>query len=271
MAFQPAFRPAFQPAFRPPFGASGAAVITQAEALAMLYPGAEIGAYYEVHPDHLSQDSAGTTPVTADSQPVGRMLDLSGNGNHITQADAARRPLYRTDGTFYWLQFDGIDDRLGTTFSPRNDGTIGLSVDYDAPLGSGMYGLGARYITSGDPGIGMGYSSVTDSPFLQVRTNTGAYALRKTEGSNTISRLVGTLQSGGQRLTDGEEVDNSTFAYTPGLVDGHTLSIGDTGADALSGATLRFKGKFRGGFYSSGVVSAADADALAMRFKSLAP
>lgn len=43
----------------------------------------------------LFQDSAGTTPVTASGQPVGRMLDKSGRGNHATQPTAASRPIYR--------------------------------------------------------------------------------------------------------------------------------------------------------------------------------
>jgi len=34
----------------------------------------------------LFRDSAGTTPVTADNDPVGKMLDISGNGHHATQA-----------------------------------------------------------------------------------------------------------------------------------------------------------------------------------------
>lgn len=42
----------------------------------------------------LFQDSAGTTPVTAAGQPVGKVLDKSGRGNHATQATAASRPTY---------------------------------------------------------------------------------------------------------------------------------------------------------------------------------
>lgn len=40
----------------------------------------------------LFQDAAGTTPVTALGQPVGKILDKSGRGNHATQATAASRP-----------------------------------------------------------------------------------------------------------------------------------------------------------------------------------
>lgn len=61
-----------------------------------LFLGGIPGAWYD--PTDLStmfQDSTGTTPVTAVEQPVGRILDKSGNANHATQATAASRPTYR--------------------------------------------------------------------------------------------------------------------------------------------------------------------------------
>ena len=39
------------------------------------------------------QDAAGTTPVTAVEQPVGKIIDKSGNGNHATQSVTASRPV----------------------------------------------------------------------------------------------------------------------------------------------------------------------------------
>lgn len=41
----------------------------------------------------LYQDAAGTTPVTAVEQPVGKILDKSGKGNHATQSVTASRPV----------------------------------------------------------------------------------------------------------------------------------------------------------------------------------
>ena len=38
------------------------------------------------------QDAAGTTPVTAVEQPVGKILDKSGRGNHFSQATSTARP-----------------------------------------------------------------------------------------------------------------------------------------------------------------------------------
>lgn len=57
--------------------------------------------------DTLFQDSALTTPVTADGDPVGGWKDLSGNNFHFTQATAGKRPVYKTTGvnSFPSLQF----------------------------------------------------------------------------------------------------------------------------------------------------------------------
>lgn len=63
------------------------------------------------------QDSAMTTPVTANNDPVGAIRDKSGNGNHLLQATAANRPLYKTSGGLSWLEFDGTNDSLADTFT----------------------------------------------------------------------------------------------------------------------------------------------------------
>jgi len=82
---------------------------------ALLFAGGAEGAWYD--PSDLStlfQDSAGTTPVTASGQPVGLMFDKSGNGNHATQATAAKRPIYTEGSGLAWLAFDGVDDAMVT-------------------------------------------------------------------------------------------------------------------------------------------------------------
>lgn len=62
--------------------------------IASLFANGEQGTWYD--PSDLTtlfQDSAGTTPVTAVQQPVGRMLDKSGRGNHAFQTTSASRPV----------------------------------------------------------------------------------------------------------------------------------------------------------------------------------
>jgi hypothetical protein len=61
---------------------------------AALFAAGEQGVWYDPSDmTTLFQDSAGTTPVTAVEQPVGRMLDKSGRGNHATQATPSARPV----------------------------------------------------------------------------------------------------------------------------------------------------------------------------------
>ena len=52
------------------------------------------GALYIPRMASVWQDTAGATPVTAVEQTVGRMLDLSGSGYHLTQATAPARGSY---------------------------------------------------------------------------------------------------------------------------------------------------------------------------------
>jgi hypothetical protein len=59
-----------------------------------LFEAGEQGVWYD--PSDLTtlfRDSAGTVPVTAVEQPVGKILDKSGRGNHATQATSTKRPV----------------------------------------------------------------------------------------------------------------------------------------------------------------------------------
>ncbi len=110
---------------------------------ASLFSGGQLGAWYD--PSRLTtlfQDSAGTTPVTADGQPVGRMLDVSGRGNHVVQTVAGSRPLYKIDSTGRpYLQFDGTDDELtapavSLVGAPSVSAVVGQRKETDNTIGS---------------------------------------------------------------------------------------------------------------------------------------
>lgn len=62
----------------------------------------------------LSQDSAGSTPVTAAGQSVGLARDMSGRGNNASQATALARPVYQVASGRAYLAFDGVDDFLSS-------------------------------------------------------------------------------------------------------------------------------------------------------------
>lgn len=80
-----------------------------------LFRNNEVGVWYD--PSDLStmfQDSAGTTAAVV-GQPVGKILDKSGNGFHATQATSTARPVLQQDSNGkYYLAFDGTDDFMVT-------------------------------------------------------------------------------------------------------------------------------------------------------------
>lgn len=85
----------------------------------------------------LFQDSARTVPVTAASQPVGGVNDISGLHRVLAQPTSGKRPLFNGNG----ITPDGVDDFLVTAAN------LDLSACDKAV-------------------VGMGYTKVNDTPFL---------------------------------------------------------------------------------------------------------
>lgn len=76
----------------------------------------------------LFQDTAGTVPIAIDGDPVGLFLDKSSKGNHLEQSSSLSKLFYRTDGSLFWLETDGIDDFLITQNNLPITGTDELTV-----------------------------------------------------------------------------------------------------------------------------------------------
>jgi hypothetical protein len=179
------------------------------------------------------QDSAGTTPVTAVGQAVGRILDKSGRGNHATQATAAARPVLRQDSSGrYYLEFDGVDDCLFTSsFNPGSvdklqsffgirklsDVASGCVFETSAasnanagaanafapsPAGSPVYGFRAR---------GTGSTSV-----ISTSTNYAAPITNVVTGIGDISGDVRTIRiNGAQDVTSAADLGTGNFLNYP--------------------------------------------------------
>lgn len=116
----------------------------------------------------LFQDSAGTTPVTAASQPAGRANDLSGLGNHLIQATSASRPLYNGAG----VTFDGVDDvlRSASSIDLSSAGTVYIALLFTPISASNAY----------PP-----YFIVGQMPWQPASSGVGVY------GRSTASSVVG--------------------------------------------------------------------------------
>jgi len=126
----------------------------------------------------LFQDSAGTAPVTAAGQPVGKMLDKSGRDNHASQGTATARPTFQTAPSR--LTFDHVDDLYnftspvggitGTMVLSTPEGTAAYGINFPAGAqtiggiyfpGSALVGLIARNGTLADTQVNLAYTYYT--------------------------------------------------------------------------------------------------------------
>lgn len=176
----------------------------------ILFASGEQGAWFD--PSDLStmfQDSAGTTPVTAVDQPVGRILDKSGRNNHASQATAAQRPMLRRSANgLYYLQFDGVDDVLiGTVAGSTLPVTASQSVAFDAS-GIAVNSYGA---CGNDGGIGLGRNS-SNQTILRWGTGAALGTLVTNTSPPTGTACVLTATSNGTSLS--AQRDNGTVSTT---------------------------------------------------------
>jgi len=101
---------------------------------AALYSGGKLGAWFKVGDlSTLFQDSAGTTPVTATGQPIGKITDKSGNGAHATQPTSTARPVIPSAG--YRLRSDFTDDFLSVTLGAQCE--VWINTPYGCQRGFG--------------------------------------------------------------------------------------------------------------------------------------
>ena len=189
--------------------------------IAQIFSANEQGAIYIPRPvvngaQVLFQDAAGTVPVTADGDPVGKMLDQSGNGNHATQSTSAKRPIYRTDGTLHWLEPDGVDDAMLATNQAFNLNVftaamaVKLSGTFNARVfdsrGTGAAGVVGFHIkpfnNNNNPFIDDG--SGTDDLFSSIKTGTKVNLTQRNGVDPTILR-----ENGEQTVSDNAPASGS--------------------------------------------------------------
>lgn len=209
-----------------------------------LFSNGELGVDYDPSDvNTLFMDTAGTVSVTGDGDAVAYMADKSGNGFHATQPDAAKRPLYRTDGTLHWLEFDGVDDHLLIT-----SGSL---------TGAFVTGFAVQYTDTSTQRILLGHSS--NSSKYGVVSDTRDVFFRAVDGGGAVDVdvtnhvLTDSLWSGYRDTAD------NVFARLKGQAVGSVA--GQAGAaefDVLGGTVystvidLNFQGKFYGLTLASG-------------------
>lgn len=180
-----------------------------------LFSGGEQGAWYDPSDTStLFQDSAGTIPVTADGDPVGLILDKSGNGNHAIQATTSYKPVYRTNGSMNWLEFDGTKFMASapvTISQPQTRIASWQNDDFDGAVFKTI--LASARDTSTEPYLGH-----------TVASSGSAHSLRLSAGASVIS-------SPSERPIANPFVDTGIFdgASSAGRRNGSEIMTGTVG------------------------------------------
>jgi len=227
----------------------------------------EQGVWYD--PSDLStlfQDAAGTTPVTAVEQPVGRMLDKSGRGNHATQATTTSRPTLKQDASGkYYLSFDGVDDGLVTPsidFTGTNKMTVFAGVRKLSDAGTGVVAELSSDISTNNrcftflaPSIVGSYRFFSRATVLQGAGN-GIFApAPDTSVITGIGDISGDIVS---IRRNGSLIETNTFDQGTGNYGNYPLYIGRRG-----GTSLPFNGQLyglviRGALSSTGEIQGSE-------------
>jgi len=150
----------------------GATTLTERVRRALFSNGEQGGMWDATDMATLFQDSAGTTPVTAYTQPIGRMLDMSGNGNHHLQSTAGARPQNTADGAL----FDGVNDALATLpidFTGTSEMTLAAAFTrLSGTHAAALFGASVTiWATSGNASIWTPEFGGSDEFVVQVKGN----------------------------------------------------------------------------------------------------
>lgn len=215
---------------------------------ALLFAASEPGAWYD--PSDFStmfQDDAGTTPVTATGQTVGRILDKSGRGSHATQANSGRRPVLQQDASgYYYLLFDGSDDGLvSSTITPGTDKAqvfAGVRKLSDAAAGVVIESSTQLSSNSGSIQLAAPLSAASNYSFSSRGTSTGAASYTNAAVAAPLTSVLSGLGDiSGDRATlrlNGAQVAQAATDQGTGNYLAYPLYIGRRG-----GTSLPFNGR----------------------------
>lgn len=98
----------------------------ESDPVAKLFANGEQGAWYDISDLSTLFQEDGTTPAAVDEE-VGKVLDKSGNGNHLVQTTATNCPILKVENGRYYLDFDG-GDGLRTSSTIDFTGTDSMTV-----------------------------------------------------------------------------------------------------------------------------------------------
>ena len=235
--------------------------------LASLFLTADQGMWWDLSDQAtLFQDIAGTVPVTADGQPVGKVLDKSGKANHwVASADNATRPTYRVDGNGNpYLEFSaGASTRLLAP-APFSKSPVAFTscLGLLAASTGGGFALSASSVDSANPWI-FAADNQSGSHRIRARQDNGGMTETPTIASvyDGASHRVISAQGVGNQIFRTRARDlstNWTVDDSVGSLDPTTLTRSGLGCHAKSTLSDFWTGRIYSGFAISRQLSDTD-------------
>jgi lysophospholipase L1-like esterase len=186
------------------------------------------------------QDSAGTTPVTAAGQPVGKILDKSPFANHLTQATEANRPTLEVDSLgYYYLSYDGVNDLESATIDFSASDKLTLAASFKAAIVSDYSVMSLGAVT-------------TETGTFDFGTYAGGAVLYRSGATPFGARATASLGASVVTVSATCDLAGATQATeNPALrVDGSQFSLTDYGSGNTGGGNFgEYTFKLGGGLY----------------------
>lgn len=208
---------------------------------AALFANGEQGIWLDPSDDAVVfQETTGASATTAagDGDPVGTILDKSGNGNHATAPTSAARPVRRkTPGGLWYLEFDGVGDCFDVpdiTTSPTDlFACFGARNDWRSTDPSTL-----AYFFEANPATGervvIGQMSGVSDPLRMGFVSPNIVGNFDTKAPHVASYL---LDNGtGTVWGNSVQIATGTYSTAPTLADAVTFGAADTkNANFLNG------------------------------------
>jgi len=168
-----------------------------------LFLAGEKGAWFDASDlTTLFQDSAGTIPVTAVGQKVGKWLDKSGRGNHAVQATVANQPTYQIDN----------EGNPNVTFTKSGTQLVTPSIDFTGTAQM-MVCVGLNVLDSSSAGValelGADINSVNGS-FLVGAPGASTDHSLYLRGTSTIRAAINNVSDGDDIITGLFDISQAT-------------------------------------------------------------
>lgn len=173
------------------------------------------------------------TAAAADGDPVGLVLDLSGNAIDLAQSTSGKRPLLKISGGVRYLLFDGVDDALTATYSDtsQNWNAVNGFRIIAAGAGNQVHGHSGGNVTVFASGTGYTmFGNPTTGPAISVSNGTDAVVTENwlNPGSNSL------------------QLDKNAAVTSPALTSNFGQDVGIGGNPSGSGNTnIRWHGGVR--------------------------